>query len=110
MAFDAKSGVHRHDLQLRRCSTLDEEKQNRRWTCLPNRQATMDDDAFRFGIHTQRMNLKPAVQTAKHAEYAKGKGVERTGTFTRWENLSPLLIRSVFAWFAYFAVPSAFSR
>ena len=70
----------------------------------------MDDDAFRFGILTQRMNLKPAVQTAKHAEYAKGKGVERTGTFTRWENPSPLLIRSAFAWFAYFAVPSAFSR
>src|SRR5438093_1532988 len=54
--------------------------------------------------------LKPAVQTAKHAKYAKGKGVERIRTFTLWENPSSLPIRSAFAWFAYFAVPSAFSR
>ena len=34
----------------------------------------------------------------------------RTGRFTPWENPSTLPIRSAFAWFAYFAVPSAFSR
>jgi hypothetical protein len=57
------------------------------------------------------MILKPAVQTAKYAKYAKGNGVEWTRTFTRWEDLSPLLlIRSASAWFACFAVPSAFSR
>jgi len=50
------------------------------------------------------LNVKPAVQTAKYAKYAKEKGVEWTTTFTRWENLSSLLIRSAFAWFAYFAV------
>src|SRR2546428_6720700 len=54
--------------------------------------------------------LKPAVQTAKHAKYAKGNAVEWTRTFARWENPSSHPIRSAFAWFAYFAVPSAFSR
>jgi hypothetical protein len=54
--------------------------------------------------------LKPAVQTAKHAKYAKGKGVQWTRTFTHCENLSSLAIRSAFAWFPYFAVPSAFYR
>src|SRR5947207_3219341 len=39
------------------------------------------------------MNLKPAVQTAKHAKYAKGKGVECIRKFTRWENLSPFCFR-----------------
>ena len=54
-----------------------------------------------------RFNLKTAVQTAKYGKYAKGKGVEWTRTFNRWENLcssNPF----AFAW--YFAVRSAFSR
>src|SRR5436309_12260522 len=54
-------------------------------------------------------NLKPAVQTAKY-RYAKRKGVELRRTFARWQNLFPLPIRSPFAWFPYFAVPSPFSR
>ena len=44
------------------------------------------------------------------AAYAERKGVEWTRRFTRWENPSSLPIRSVFAWFAYFAVPTAFAR
>ena len=74
MAFDAKSGVHRHDLQLRRCSTLDEEKQNRRWTCLPNSPATMDDNAFRFGTLTQQ--VKGWLRVSSPLKKAPG---ERTG-------------------------------
>ena len=31
--------------------------------------------------------LNPAVQTAKHAEYAKGKGVESKSAFSRWESV-----------------------
>src|SRR6266516_743278 len=44
------------------------------------------------------------------AKYAKGKGVDWTRTFTRREYPSSPPIRSAFAWFAYFAVPSGFSR
>ncbi len=58
----------------------------------------------------KRITLKPAVQTANYAKYAKGKRVEWTKAFTRWMNRSSIPIRSAFAWFACFAVPSAFSR
>jgi hypothetical protein len=54
--------------------------------------------------------LNPAVQTAKYAEYAEGKSVESKSAFTRMVNLCFSPIRSVFAGFAYFAVPTAFSR
>ena len=55
------------------------------------------------------VNLNPAVQTANYPKYAQGKGVEWTKAFTRWVNRSSIPIHSGFAWFAYFAVPSAFS-
>ena len=57
-----------------------------------------------------QITLNPAIQTAKNAKYAKAKGVEPKRPFTDWVNHSFPLIRSVFAWFAYFAVPTAFSR
>src|SRR6266568_4979410 len=41
---------------------MNEEKENRRWTCLPNRQATMDDDAFRFGTLTQQVKGRLRVR------------------------------------------------
>src|SRR5467141_2785064 len=37
------------------CLKLKGEKENRGWTCLPNRHATMDDHAFRFGNVTKRV-------------------------------------------------------
>ena len=41
--------------------TLNEEKENHRWTFLPHRQATMDDDAFRFGTLTQQVKARLRV-------------------------------------------------
>ena len=54
------------------------------------------------------INLKSEIQTAKNAKYAKWKGIEPKMQFSRWVNRSFTPIRSVFAWFAYFAVSTAF--
>src|SRR6266446_9501157 len=58
----------------------------------------------------QRMILNPAVQTAKNAKYANGKGVAAIRAFSQWVDRASSPIRSVFACFACFAVPTAFSR
>ena len=62
--------------------------------------------AFGCGFAT----LNPAIQTAKYAKYAKGKGVKLTRSFTRWVNRSSSPTCSAFACFAYSAVPTAFSN
>ena len=55
-------------------------------------------------------NLNPAVQTAKDAEYAKGKRLRLENALTRWGNRIIFTARSCFVCFACFAVPTAFSR
>jgi hypothetical protein len=53
------------------------------------------------------MNLNPAVQTAKYAEYAKEEGTKPTKTFSRWVKRSPSAARVDFVWVA---VPTAVLR
>ena len=54
------------------------------------------------------LNLNPAVQTAKHAKYAEMRmRWQHQGLYPTSESVVPPPIDSVFAWFAYFAVPTA---
>ncbi len=69
------------------------------------RQAAAEAAPFTSGVI-----LKPAVETAKYAKYAKRERTDGKWPFTEKVRTSPSATCSVFAWFAYLAVTSAVFR
>ena len=60
-----------------------------------------------LGDFEPELNLNPAIETAKYAKYANRYGLWHERNFSHQVNIAFSVIRSAFAFFVWFAVPTA---